>query len=318
MHVDVEQHGPGGVVAPTAPRAGAAPPPGPEQRRRAVRVALLTILGLNWLVAAAKLVAGWLSGSLSLVADGAHSFFDGGSNVIGLLAVTLAAAKPDREHPYGHQRFEVLGAGAIGVMLALAVWGIVAGALERLRDPRAVEVTLLQVLVLAGTLGVNAMVAAWERRQGERLQSPVLIADAAHTSSDVFATLAVFAALLAGRLGFSWADPVIALGIALYIGWVAVRLVWASANQLADRAALDPERVSAVAAAVPGVRSCHEVRTRGPQGAVFADLRIHVDPDMTVQGAHAVSHLVEAALRREFPGVVDVVVHVEPDDAHSC
>jgi cation diffusion facilitator family transporter len=281
-------------------------------RARSVRRVLLWILALNLLVAVAKAVAGWLAGSLSMLADAAHSGFDSSSNVVGLIAVLLAAQAPDREHPYGHSRFEVLGAASIGVFLALVVWGIVEGALERLRTPRPVDVTALQFGVLVGTLLVNVFVATYERRMGQALKSPVLIADSQHTASDILATLAVIAALVCSHLRVPHADPAIALLIAAYVGWIALRVILGAANVLADRAAIAPEQVERVANAVPGVIDCHEVRTRGPEGAVFADLRVHVDPTMSVQAAHDISHAVETALRGAFPDLVDIVIHVEP------
>ena len=94
----------------------------PSLRARAIRRVLLVILALNWLVAAAKWAVAWASHSLSVQADAYHSLLDGASNIVGLVAITLAAEDPDREHPYGHRKFEVLGALAIGVMLALAAY----------------------------------------------------------------------------------------------------------------------------------------------------------------------------------------------------
>lgn len=281
-------------------------------RATAIRRVLLVILLLNWAVALAKAVAGWLGGSVAMLADAAHSGFDGSSNLVGLVAVTFAAQAPDREHPYGHARFEVLGAVAIGGFLALVVVGIVQGALERLRAPAPSEVTALQFGALLATLVVNVGVARYERRRGEELRSAVLLADAQHTASDVVATSVVLCALVCTRLGIAWADPVIALALAVYVGWVALRLVLGASNVLADRAALDPEEVVRVAQAVPGVLHAHDVRTRGPEGAVFADLKVHVDPAMSVRAAHDVATAVEVALRAAFPGVVDIVVHVEP------
>lgn len=279
---------------------------------------LLWILALNVLVAVAKAMAGWLAGSLSMLADAAHSGFDSSSNLVGLVAVTFAAQAPDREHPYGHHRFEVLGAASIGVFLAVVVWGIVEGALERLSTPTAVDASPLAFGVLLGTLIVNVFVATYERRMGEALKSPVLVADSQHTASDIFATLAVLAALVCARLGAPGADPVIALGIAAYVGWIALRLILGAANVLADRAAIAAEAVERVASSVPGVIDCHDIRTRGPEGAVFADLRVHVDPKLSIAAAHDISHAVEDALRKAFPDLLDIVVHVEPgDESHQ-
>src|SRR5262245_62711959 len=106
-----------------------------DSRVRDIKRVLAVILALNLLVAAAKGIVGWISGSLSVTADALHSTLDGASNIVGLIAITLAAAEPDQDHPYGHRKFEVLGALAIGVLLAGAAWNILAEAWQRWRTP---------------------------------------------------------------------------------------------------------------------------------------------------------------------------------------
>src|SRR5688572_16800732 len=107
-------------------------------RVRDIKRVLATILALNVIVAAAKGLVGWATGSLSVTADALHSTLDGASNIVGLIAITLAAADPDSEHPYGHRKFEVLGALGIGVLLAGAAWNILTEAWQRWREPREI------------------------------------------------------------------------------------------------------------------------------------------------------------------------------------
>lgn len=290
----------------------------PDPRTSSIRRVLVVILVLNWGVAAGKLAIAWLSNSLSVEADGFHSLLDGASNVVGLVAITVAAADPDREHPYGHRKFEVLGALIIGGFLFAAGWNILHEAWQRIRTAEAVTADWAAFVTMGATLVVNAFVAWYERRRGRELGSEVLLADSAHTRADVFATMGVLASLGFARINLLWVDLVVAVGIAGLIFWAAVRVALSGANVLADRAVLDPQHVATAALEIAGVIDCHEVRTRGTRDAIFADLRIHVDPTVTVTEAHRISHAVEARLKERFSGLRDVVVHVEPNEHEPC
>ena len=283
-------------------------------RVRQIKRVLLVILALNLVVAAAKGIVGWATGSLSVAADALHSTLDGASNIVGLIAITLAAADPDRDHPYGHRKFEVLGALGIGALLAFAAWNILAEALARWKTPRAIESDWMSFAVMGATMVVNVIVAVYERRRGRELQSEVLLADSAHTRSDVLATAGVIGSLVAARYSLLWLDMAVAVAIAGLIAWAAVRVALSGASVLADRAVLVPAEVKGVALSVEGVVECHEVRTRGTRDAIFADLRIHLPPDLSLVRAHEVGHEVERRLKEAYPGLRDVVVHVEPHE----
>ncbi len=283
-------------------------------RVRDIKRVLLVILALNWVVAAAKGIVGWATGSLSVGADALHSTLDGASNIVGLIAITLAAAEPDSDHPYGHRKFEVLGALGIGVLLAAAAWNILAEAWNRLHLAKEIHAHWPSYTVMAGTMVINIVVAVYERRRGRELQSEVLLADSLHTRSDVLATAGVIASLFCARAGIVWVDMAVAVAIAILIAWAAVRVALSGASVLADRAVLDPADVKRVALSVDGVIECHEVRTRGTRDAIFADMRIHLPPDLSLVRAHEIGHLVERRLMEAYPGLRDVVVHVEPHE----
>jgi cation diffusion facilitator family transporter len=151
-----------------------------------------------------------------------------------------------------------------------------------------------------------------ERREGKRLQSELLLADAAHTSSDVYATLLVFASFGAARLHIAFADVVAAtliLGLILHAGF---RIVKGTLSTLSDERRIAPEQIEAAALEDPEVLEAHNVRSRGPDDDIHLDLHILVDPRMPIAEAHAVGHRVERRLRANWPGLTDVVVHVEP------
>lgn len=281
----------------------------------AVRRVLVVVLWLNIIVAAAKLGVGWTIGSISMIADGFHSLTDGASNVIGLIGTSFAARPPDRDHPYGHQKFETLAALLIGALLAVTAWEVLTKSIDRLLAGGAPNATPASFIVMLATILVNLTVTVYERRRAEQLHSEVLRADAMNTQSDVFASLAVIVSLIATRLGFPLLDVIMALIITVAIAYAAYHIIRHSADTLLDSAAFSPDTVRAVAETVPGVQSVHKVRTRGHQEEARADLHVQVRPDLRIDQAHVIGHNVEAKLREAF-GFRDVVVHVEPPEGH--
>lgn len=286
-----------------------------DRRAREVQRVLVTILWLNLLVAAAKAAYGYVSGSLAVASDAAHSLLDGAGNVVGLVALRLAASPPDEGHPYGHRKIEILAATLIGIVIAVGSvrfgWAAVTALLGGHAAP---AVGSAGFVVMGSTLVVNLVVATYEHRRGRALGSPLLVADAAHTASDVLVTLAVLGSLVGARAGAGWADPVGALVVIVVIARVAWRILYDNLGLLLDRALLDPGRVRDAVLSVPGVVSCHRVRSRGSEGAVHLDLHLLVDGDRPLREAHDVSHAVEDRLRATFPGLVDVTIHIEPHD----
>jgi cation diffusion facilitator family transporter len=281
---------------------------------RETRLILWVILGLNWGVAAAKLVYGWMTGSVSMQADGIHSSFDGMSNVIGLIGLWVAAHPPDAGHPYGHKKYETFAAAGIGVLLFGTCLYILRNSYLHWREGVVPEVTGLSFAIMLGTMAINWGVMTWERRRGQALQSEILVADSLHTASDILSSLAVLVGLAAVAAGYPLLDPIAGVVIAGFIGHTGVLVLKEASQSLSDRARLDAGAIRKVALTVDGVRCCDNIRTRGMARHVFMDLCIHVDPAMTIARAHTVAHQVEDQLKRTFPGVAEVVVHVEPED----
>jgi len=293
--------------------------PADAGRVRGVRLVLLVILGLNVAVAAAKYLYGIASGSIAMQADGFHSLFDGTSNIVGLIGLAVAVRPPDRDHPYGHAKYETYAAAVIGAMLLLAAWKVGSAAWVRLAnggEPPRVDAGSFAVMV--GTLLVNIGVATWERRMGRRYRSELLIADASHTGSDILVSIGVLAGLVLVRLGWPLADPLLALLVAGAILWTAGQVLRQADLSLSDTARLPIPDVCAVVLAVPGVRGCHTVRTRGTAADIHVDLHVQVDPASTVAEGHRVAEAVERAVCARFPEVTDVIAHLEPHDEYQA
>ncbi len=287
-------------------------------RVRQIKRVLWIVLFLNLAVAIAKLTWGYISGSVAMQADGFHSLFDGTSNVIGLVGIGMAGRPADRDHPYGHGKYESYASLAIGIMLALAAYNVGSNAVAKLmQGGEPARVDAISFAVMFGTLLVNLIITTYERRVGKRIGSEILVADAAHTGSDVWVSLSVIAGLVAVRLGYPAVDPIVALVVAGVIAWTAFGIFKQATATLSDTARIPPSDVCAAAWTVPGVLGCHHVRTRGTEAETYVDLHVQVDPAMSVEQAHAVSADVEKLICDSFPAVVDVVVHIEPLDPYQ-
>lgn len=282
-------------------------------RNRAVSRVLWAILIANWAVAVLKLGLGFVTGSTAVTADGLHSFIDGGSNIIGLVAMHFAGQPADEEHPYGHHKFETLASLAIGVMIGMAVLELGRMAWHAIVSDVHPEVGPASIAAMVSTLLVNVVVTRIESAKGKQLKSALLLADAGHTMSDVFVSIAVIASLVLTWLGIGRVDGVVTLLVLLFVAHTGYGIIRQSVGILADSARVDPARIRALLKALPEVLGVHTIRSRGLEGSVYVDLVIHVDPTLDLKSAHRIAHDVEERLVKAFPEVVDVVVHVEPD-----
>ena len=294
-----------------------------DNRSEVQKVLIVTLL-LNLLVMGLKAVVGLSIGSLSLQADALHSVTDSANNVLGLVTSRLSSPQPDREHPYGHQKFEALGALGIAAFLGIACFEILQGAVERIfQGITSITITIPELWLLVLVLGINIFVAFYERGVGKRVNSAILIADAQHTMSDVWITITVLAGLLgvwqARELNFpqlQWLDVILAFPVAFLVfrsGWEVIKdnLPW-----LVDEMAIAPEAIHRIVMTVPGVINCHEIASRGLLGRqVFVEMHLIVDAK-DVATAHKITEAVEDALEERF-SPVRVLIHVEPPSYKS-
>lgn len=290
-----------------------------DERTRRIRFILWIILFLNLAVAAAKAIWGILTGSVSMQADAFHSAFDGLSNLVGLVGMSLAARPADDDHPYGHPKFETYASALIGIMLLLAAWQIGREAIAKILQPGTpATVNSMSFVIMIGTLALNICITLWERREGKQLRSDLLIADASHTGSDIIVSIGVIIGLIVVKAGYPLADPVIALIVVGAIVYAAIAVFQQAHETLADSVRINAKEICAAASTVPGVLGCHNIRTRGPKSYVYVDLHIQVDAAATVARGHDIAEAVERAVAEHFDAVADVIVHLEPMDAYQA
>lgn len=283
-----------------------------SQKVQHVRRILLWTLVANWIVACGKLLIGFVGGTVSMVADGFHSLLDGSSNIIGLISLSAASKPADTRYPYGRRKYETFAAVGISMLLVLACYEIIKESIHRMWAEANPDVSPLSYVVIIVSMIISYVVATYEHRRGHELKSSVLVADAHHTHSDVYGSMVVFISLIAIQLGYAWVDIVASLFVVALI----VRAVWQilsdSLHTLVDISRFPAEEIEQIALEVPGVRECHNIRSRGMEDAVFIDLHIGVDPELRIEDAHDIGCEVERRLLTRLSDVADVIVHSEP------
>lgn len=282
------------------------------EKLKKVRKVLYYTLVLNMAVAVVKIFYGYWTDSISMFSDGLHSFFDGSSNVIGLIGIWIASRPPDEDHPYGHRKFETLSTIAIAVLIFLAGIEILKKAYFGFTLPHSIQVTSLSFIIMGVTLLVNIGVMLYETKKGRELKSDFLLADAMHTKTDIFVSLSVIISLVAAKTGYPAVDTVVAVIIAFLIGWMGISILKSATDVLTDTARIPPEEIREAISHINGIQGCHRIRTRGKEGAVNVDLHLFVDSAASTQEAHDLAHRVEEAIRNRFRSVIDVIIHTEP------
>ncbi|MCG7850669.1 MAG: cation diffusion facilitator family transporter [ANME-2 cluster archaeon] len=269
-------------------------------------------LSLNLIVAFAKITYGYLTGSISMEADGFHSLMDGGGTMVGMVGVWVASRPADESHPYGHRKYEPFASLFIALLLLITGFEVARGALLHLQDPVSPRVTPLSFMVMLGTMAVNLFVTTLERRKGREYNSPILIADALHTRSDIFVSIGVIFSLIAIKAGYPIIDVIAGILIALVIAKSGLDVVRETSYSLLDASVLDADMLCGIALEIDGVEDCHHIRTRGTVDNVYVDLHVHVKGDLSINEAHCLAHAVENQIKERVKGVKDVVVHLEP------
>lgn len=281
-------------------------------RSSAIRRVFLGLLFANVLVLAIKVAIGVRAGSLSVLGDAIHASVDALNNLVFIALTAFASQAPDDEHPYGHGKFEVLGALGIVIFLSVACFELLKSAVDRLvRGHPAPVLSQTDILLLLVSLVANVWVAWYEARRGRALESPLLLADSAHTKGDVLITLGVIGGAFLGRAGYDSADPIVALIVVVLVARIGYQIVRGALPILVDERARSPEEIRHAAEGVQGVESAYAIRSRSSAGVTFADVTIGVAGSLPVARAHEIADAVEERLRTDLR-VDEVVVHIEP------
>ena len=288
------------------------------QRYAIIRRVTLVGAGVDLILALAKVGGGLAAQSQSLVADGVHSISDLVTDLLVLLAAKLARAKPDADHPYGHERIETAATVGLGVVLILIGAGIAFDSLWRLFHPEEIQIPAWWAMAIAAvSVAFKEAVYHYTMRAARRFRSKLLEANAWHARSDAASSVVVIVGVGGSLLGLGYLDALAAVAVSGMIGKMGYRLARQSVEELIDTG-LEPDQVEAIRGAlmkVDGVRDLHMLRTRqmGPKSLVDVHILLD-DSKLSVSEGHQISETARAELIGQFRDIEDVTVHIDPED----
>ncbi len=272
----------------------------------------------NTILIALKIVAGAITGSVAILTEALHSGIDLIASVIAFISVRKSDQPPDRDHPFGHDKFENLAAAFEGVLILVGAGIIIYESVRRLDHAPQLDHLPLGIGVVALTIVVNVIVSTFLGRRARETDSAALEGDAAHLRTDAATSIAVLGGLaLVEATGETWLDPVLALAVALAIVVAGWRLVTRSSRILVDETLPDDEleaiREAVMAFGPNGVAGFHKLRARHAGAFHHVDLHVQFRSGTTLEDAHAIAHQLQAEIERRLRGA-DVLIHLEPED----
>ncbi len=273
------------------------------QHARLMRLATQAALATALLLALAKAVAWWLSGSVSLLAGLTDSLLDGAASLLNLIAVHYALRPADEDHRYGHGKAEALAGLAQALFVGASAVLVAVQAIDRLQHPQPLGAQTLGIAVMLLSLAMTVALLLFQRHVVRVTGSTAVRADSLHYRSDLLLNSGILLALVLAGFGWQRLDPLFGLGIAAYILWSAVSIVREAVAVLMDEE-LAPElseRMHLLASGVPGVLGTSDLRTRISGTHWFVQLHVELPGDLSLQQSHSLCKQVEDAIRSEFP-----------------
>ena len=264
-----------------------------------------------------KIGFGILGQSAALIADGIHSLSDLLSDLLVIIAVRLGSREADYEHPYGHRRFETIATVILGVSL-IVIGGLIAwSVMNRMAHPEHLPVpNVMSLSIAAVSILINEWLYHYTKSIARQTRSKLLLANAWHQRSDAITSVVVLFGIGAVMLGYPLADAIAAIVVALMIAKIGLNLVLDSIKELVDTS-LPPKLVAEIRSTImgiDGVEGIHLLRSRQMGEDAFVDAHIVVDPRITVSEGHSIGDTVRDELISRFDDVMDVLVHVDPED----
>ena len=273
-----------------------------------VKNILLFILVANLAVTVMKIVVGSLTNSSSVLADGFHSLSDSASNIVGIVGISIAARPKDKTHPYGHTKFEMLSSLFIGMMMVFIALKIVAEAILQIKNPESLNMTMISFVIL-----INIIVTKYEYSVGKKVNSYILVSDSLHTKSDVYVSLGVLITLICIKLGFPVIiDKLVSFVVGIFILHGAYEIFKSTISILVDSAVIDENIIREIVVEFSEIKYIKNIRSRGCENNIYIDMDIMVEPDMTVEKSHELTHNIENTMREKLNKNIQVATHIEP------
>lgn len=286
----------------------------PERAATLMKRATYASVATALVLISIKAWAVWATGSMALLATFLDSLLDGAASLVNLIAVRVALTPADRQHRFGHGKAEALAGLGQAALIGASALFLAAESISRLLDPEPVRESALGITIILVSLGFTLALVTYQRYVQRLTGSLAIAADSLHYASDVVLNLGVIAALvIAGLFAIPWADPLIALGLAAWIGHAAWEIVSRSTSELMDKELPreDRLRIEEIALSHPQVHTIHDLRTRTAGRTVFIQFHLEIPGDMSLRYAHDIADTVELAIATEFPDA-EILIHQDP------
>lgn len=281
-----------------------------ETEQRLAQKVTLIGGGIDALLGILKILAASISGSQALMADGIHSLSDLLTDLMVLISFKISRQSPDKNHQFGHLRFESLGNLLLGFILLLVALGI--GLDSVLRDSHS-QITWLGVSTLIATIICKEAIFFYTKKAGDKIQSQLLITNAWHSRTDSLSSMVVLVSMLGTYLDHAWLDKVAAIVIALLISKIAISTIWKTLAELIDTAPNKETMHSIIecAKSVEPLAIPSKIRARTMAGKVYLDMRLEVDKHISASEGHYLGELVSAKIRQHNANVEDILIHID-------
>lgn len=284
----------------------------------AMRVSVVSI-AVNLVLSLLKLLAGILASSGAMISDAAHSASDVFSTFVVIIGVKLAGKKPDKEHPYGHERLECVASVILAVVLAGTGIGIGLKGIQKITAAYTTELAIPGTLALAAaviSIIVKELMFHYTRRAAYRTNSGALLADAWHHRSDALSSVGSFAGILGARMGFPVLDPLASVIICVFIEKAAIDIFRDAMDKMVDKSCPEEriEEIQKTVLATEGVIGIDELKTRLFGSRAYVEIEIRMSASMTLVEAHHIAEEVHDSIEAHFPEVKHCMVHVNPDE----
>ena len=292
------------------------PKKGNHFEQTATRVTMVSILG-NLLLSAFKLLAGLLAHSGAIISDAVHSASDVFSSIIVIIGVKVSSRESDKEHPYGHERFECVAAIILSVVLFITGLFIGIQAAKNIFGGNYVSLTIPGVLALiAAIISILTKEAMYwyTKINAQKIDSSALMADAWHHRSDALSSIGALIGIAGARLGFPILDPIASEVICIFIIKAAIDIFLDAISKMVDHSCDDSteEAIRKCALAQKGVMQVDFLQTRVFGNRIYVDIEISADGNMSLYDSHHIAETVHDAIESTFTKVKHIMVHVNP------
>ena len=272
-------------------------------------------ISINILLVILKIYAGYISNSRVILADGLHTFSDIITTVAVMLSLIVAKKPRDLKHPYGHERIETIITFLLSIVLLYTGCKIgLEAVLSMINGGSKIRIDIISFIAVGASILLKELQYQITIREGRRINSDALIADAWHHRSDALSSIAALLGIMGVLLGFIWLDSVMALMVSLIVAKIAIEIFIKSFNELMD-VSMNKVQLEELIESILELReieNINDIRTRKHGSLYCIDLRACVNPNMMICKGHELTEEIEAIIRSNIDGVKDIIIHLDP------